>query len=95
MCLTQVPLVNGTKENWLVRAECKGETFSGPRELSVLSGQTGMYPLHFSPPTMGFFAGSVEFAIAAIGTSFTPEAPACVCCCSAVTSIHQQIKYGC
>lgn len=65
----QVPLVNGTKENWLVRADCRGETFSGPRELSVLPGQTGMYPLHFCPPTMGFFAGSVEFAIAAIGES--------------------------
>ncbi len=67
----QVPLVNGTKENWLVRAECRGETFTGPREVSVLSGQTGTYPLHFCPPTMGFFAGSVEFAIAAIGELLT------------------------
>ncbi|KAK9844614.1 hypothetical protein WJX74_004677 [Apatococcus lobatus] len=66
----EVPLVNGTKENWLVRAECRGETFTGPREMSVLSGQTGLYSLHFCPPTMGFFAGSIEFAIAAIGEKY-------------------------
>ena len=52
-----------------MRAECRGETFTGPRELSVMSGQTGLYSLHFCPPTMGFFAGSIEFAIAAIGRS--------------------------
>ncbi len=89
--LTQVPLVNGSKENWLVRVECKGEQFTGPRELSVLAGLTGMYPLHFYPPSMGFFAGSVEFAIAAIGRchpfhkvqSLSDERLLIVFCCNA------------
>lgn len=45
----EIPVVNNTDQAWQIRAELVGEGFSGPSTVTVGPGQTGQYPLQFSP----------------------------------------------
>ncbi|KAG8346440.1 hypothetical protein TRVL_02733 [Trypanosoma vivax] len=59
-CITQrVPIVNTSRENWLITATIEGDSFSGPRELSVQRGKSRQYPLRYSPAWVASDTGSL------------------------------------
>ena len=65
-CL-QIPIVNPGAAPLSVTADCRGEAFSGPRTFEVPPGSTVGYPLTFSAPWIGEYAGALEMNFAATG----------------------------
>ena len=65
-CL-QIPIVNPGAAPLSVTADCRGEAFSGPRTFEVPPGMTLGYPLTFSAPWIGEYAGALEMSFAATG----------------------------
>jgi hypothetical protein len=57
-----IPITNGTKLDWVLKATFKqenGKCFSGPSELAIPAGKTATYPLIFRPTWMGNFLGNL------------------------------------
>ncbi|KAK9828703.1 hypothetical protein WJX72_001600 [[Myrmecia] bisecta] len=63
----EVPIVNSSSGAMTVVAECKGEAFSGPKELHMAPGQLAAYPLTFKPPWVGSYAGTLEITVPSTG----------------------------
>eukprot|EP00698_Gefionella_okellyi_P007756 TRINITY_DN1898_c0_g1_i1.p1 TRINITY_DN1898_c0_g1~~TRINITY_DN1898_c0_g1_i1.p1 ORF type:complete len:2231 (+),score=540.36 TRINITY_DN1898_c0_g1_i1:707-6694(+) len=49
MVTQDIPVVNTTSAPWVIRAQLKGQYFTGPPQLTVPAGQTGYFPLVFKP----------------------------------------------
>jgi len=45
----ELPIINGTAEDWTVTSSLRGEGFHGPPSVKVPAGATGYYPLDFTP----------------------------------------------
>ncbi|GMH42128.1 hypothetical protein BSKO_10047 [Bryopsis sp. KO-2023] len=62
-----IPLVNNSEKAMVVQSSCTGLHFQGPREVTVPSGLTGMYPLKFIAPWIGAYTGTLELSIGTTG----------------------------
>ena len=62
----EVPLVNSSDKPLNVKAVCTGDSFSGPREITVPSNSTASYKLAFTAPWTGEYTGTLELSIASI-----------------------------
>ena len=65
-CL-QIPVTNSGAAPLSVVADCRGDAFSGPRTFEVPPGMTLGYPLTFSAPWIGDYAGALEMSFPATG----------------------------
>ena len=45
----ELPVINGTQDDWTISAAIKGEGFHGPASVKIPAGQSGSYPLDFTP----------------------------------------------
>ncbi len=63
----QIPVINESTSPLVVVADCKGDAFTGPKELTVPAGQVAAYPLLFQPAVAGTCAGTLELHIPATG----------------------------
>ena len=67
----EVPMVNSSDKPLNVKAVCTGDSFSGPREITVPSNSTASYKLAFKAPWTGEYTGTLELSIASTGESIS------------------------